>query len=314
MCTAVTFKTKDFYFGRTLDNKSSYIEEITITPRNFPLEFQNRKILKTHFAIIGMAYVVKNYPLYYDAVNEKGLCMAGLNFVGNAVYRKENSKKTNIAQFEFISWILSQCETVDKAKALLKNINITDDAFSDKLPPSELHWIIADKTQTITVESVKSGIKIYDNPLGILTNNPTFDIQLENLKNYSHLTSMSPKGESLGLGAVGLPGDLSSRSRFVRAFFIKKNSVCATAEYDSVTQFFHILGSVAQVRGCCEVDDGYEITIYSSCCNADKGIYYYTTYQNSQITAVDMNKEDLNKDTLIRYPLIIEGQIAQQNQ
>ena len=109
MCTAATYKTKDFYMGRTLDYEFSYGEQITITPRKYPFAFRHDGMPDTHYAIIGMAHVAGGYPLYYDAVNEKGLGMAGLNFVGNAVYAEVQDGKHNIAQFEFIPWILSRC-------------------------------------------------------------------------------------------------------------------------------------------------------------------------------------------------------------
>ena len=116
------------------------------------------------------------------------------------------------------------------------------------------------------------------------------------------------------MGAIGLPGDLSSQSRFVRVAFVKMNSKSSDTEEESVSQFFHILNSVDQQRGCCELDDGkYEITIYTSCCNASKGIYYYTTYNNHQITAIDMNKEELESENLIRYSIILNEQIKFQN-
>lgn len=324
MCTAVTYKTKDFYFGRTLDYEHSYTEELTITPRNFPLVFRNARVVDKHFAIIGMAFVQDGYPLYYDAVNEKGLGMAGLNFVGNAVYSGFSNDKDNIAQFEFIPWILSQCTNVTETKALLSRINITNTKFSESLPVAQLHWIIADRDGAITVESVKDGIHIYENPVGVLTNNPTFPEQLFNLNNYMHLSPKEPKNQfsdkldlkaySRGMGTLGLPGDLSSQSRFVRAAFTKMNSVSGSGENESVGQFFHILDSVAQPRGCCEVENGqYEITIYSSCCNCDKGIYYYTSYENRQITAVDMRSENIDGNILVKYPLVLNQQINMQN-
>ncbi len=320
MCTAVTYKTDCFYFGRTLDNDFSYFEQVTVTSRNFVFDFRNGKTIKNHLAIIGMAYVVDGYPLYYDAVNEKGLCMAGLNFVGNAHYFKPDDYKDNVAQFELIPWVLSQCENVKQAVELLNVTNITGEAFNDKLPASQLHWIIADKTQSVTVESVKCGLMIYDNPVGVLTNNPPFDMQMFNLNNFMSLSPLPSRNTfapnieldvySRGMGAIGLPGDLSSQSRFVRAAFTKLNSVSQNDEKSSVGQFFHILGSVEQTRGCCVLDNGkHEITVYSSCCNADKGIYYYTTYGNRQITAVDMNRENLDSDTLITYPLENDEQI-----
>ena len=115
MCTAATYQTKDFYFGRTLDYEFTYGDEITVTPRNFPLSFRHEDTLEKHYAILGMAHVAEGYPLYYDAINEKGLGMAGLNFVGNAVYGEVIPGRENVAQFEFIPWILAQCATVSDA-------------------------------------------------------------------------------------------------------------------------------------------------------------------------------------------------------
>lgn len=324
MCTAATYKTKDGYFGRTLDYEFSYGNEITITPRNYQFNFRNTDSISTHYAIIGMAYVAGNYPLYYDAINEKGLGIAGLNFVENAAYNKPVENKTNIAQFELIPWILGQCSTVKDAKVLLDNINIIDTPFNAELPLAQLHWIISDKDEAVTVESMADGLHIYDNPVGILTNNPPFNIQMFSLNNYMNLSPKNPENKfsdklplhpySRGMGAIGLPGDLSSASRFAKVAFTKMNSVSGDSEEESVSQFFHILGSVDQQRGCCEVHDGkYEITIYTSCCNLDKGIYYYTTYNNHQISAVDMHRENLDSDKLVRYPMILNQNINFQN-
>lgn len=324
MCTAATYRTKDFYFGRTLDYEFSYGEEITVTPRNYPFSFRYLPEKKEHYAIIGMAHVEEDYPLYYDAVNEKGLGMAGLNFVGNAVYGEVREGKENVAVFELIPYILSQCENTEEARELLGKIQITDSRFKEQLPNGRLHWIIADEKEAITVESVTEGLKIYENAPGVLTNNPPFPMQMFQLNNYMQLSSRQPENlfsdqlsletYSRGMGALGLPGDLSSASRFVRVAFTKLHARSGEGEADSVGQFFHILGSVEQTRGCCELENGkYEITIYTSCCNATKGIYYYTTYTNRQITAVDMHREKLDGTELIRYPMLEEEQIRLQN-
>ncbi len=324
MCTAITYNTKNHYFGRNLDLEYSYKETVTITPRNYEFKFRTVKELKNHYAIIGMAYIANNYPLYYDAINEKGLGMAGLNFPENADYKEEKENMNNIAPFEFIPYVLSQCSNIEEVKKLLQNTNIAQINFSDELPASPLHWIISDKELSITVESVKDGLKIYDNPVGVLTNNPTFDIQMFNLNNYMNLSTEPPINNfseklnletySRGMGAIGLPGDLSSASRFVKATFTKMNSISGDSESESISQFFHILESVYQQRGCVHMgDDKYEITIYSSCCNMDKGIYYYKTYENSQITGIDMYKENLDGNELISYDLIKGQQIFMQN-
>ena len=324
MCTAATYRTKDFYFGRTLDYDFSYGDEVVVTPRNYPFRFREKGGMDSHFALIGMACIMEDYPLYYDAVNEKGLGMAGLNFVGNAFFGESQEEKDNIAQFELIPWILGQCSSVKEARSLFEKVNIIKTPFHDGLPVAQLHYIIADRTESITVEPMKDGIKIYDNPVGVLTNNPPFDMQMMMLNNYMNLSAKPPENKfakdlclktyGRGMGAIGLPGDLSSQSRFVRAAFVKMNSVSGDGEKESVSQFFHILNAVDQQRGCCELENGEcEITIYTSCCNTDKGIYYYTSYDNHQITAVDLYKEDLDGRELIRYPRIKEEQINLQN-
>ena len=324
MCTAATYKTKDFYFGRTLDYEISYGDQVVVTPRNYVFDLRQGGHLRSHYAMIGMACVMQAYPLYYDAVNEKGLGIAGLNFVGNAHYKRPVEGKDNITQFELIPWILGKCATVKEARRLLDGMNLIDTPFLENLPVAQLHWIIADKEECITLEAVEEGLKIYENPVGVLTNNPPFQYQMFNLNNYMHLAvgnrentfakDLDLNQYSRGMGGLGLPGDLSSQSRFVRVAFVKMNSLSGDSEAESVSQFFHILGSVDQQRGCCKLgEDKYEITLYTSCCNADKGIYYYNTYDNHQISAVDMHKTNLDGENLSTFALVKGEQIYMQN-
>ena len=325
MCTAATYKTKDFYFGRTLDYEFSYGEEIAVTPRNYPFVFRHtEKKQEHHYAIIGMAHMAGGYPLYYDAVNEKGVGMAGLNFVGNAAYQELTAEKENIAGFEFIPWILGQCASVEEVRKVLAKTNLVGTAFAEGMPAASLHWLIADEKEAIVVENMVDGMHIYENPAGVMTNNPPFEQQMFLLNQYMHLSPKQPEncfsGEiplhcySRGMGALGLPGDLSSTSRFAKVAFTRAHSVSGEDEMESVGQFFHILGSVDQQRGCCEVAEGkYEITIYTSCCNATRGIYYYTTYTNHQISAVDMHKEDLEQNAVVHYPMKQQEEICWQN-
>ncbi len=319
MCTAVTYSAKDHYFGRTFDWEVSYGEKLVFTPRNYPFHFRKMPVMENHYALLGIAVVAADYPLYYDAINEAGLGMAGLNFPVNTDYKEFREDKDNVTPFEFIPWILGQCATVQEAKKLLARINLLDLSFSEQFPLSPLHWIIVDKTQAITVECVKDGLKIYDNPVGVLTNNPPFDMQMFHLGNFRQLTNRDdtlpgapgePEGFaaaksgllSRGMGALGLPGDWSSISRFVRTAFVKTNSVPAETEEENVTQFFRILGTAEVPMGCVELEpDVYEISIYTSCCNLDKGMYYYKTYGNSGVGCVDMHREDLAGKSLKMY-------------
>ena len=324
MCTAVSYTSQDHYFGRNLDLEYSYQECVSVTPRNYPFHFRKAPSLPTHYAMIGMATVADDFPLYYEATNEKGLSIAGLNFPGNAAYLPEQENKINIAPFELIPYLLGQCESVAQVREKLKEINIANIAFNDAYPLSPLHWIMADRQQAITVEPMADGLHIYDNPVGVLTNNPPFDFHLYNLRNYLNVSAAPAISRfsagydiqpySNGMGGLGLPGDYSSASRFVKAAFVKLNSVSGSDEAESVHQFFHILSAVAMPRGCIEVRPGeFEITRYSCCCNTDRGIYYYRTYENSRTVGIDLRRENLNGCNLSRFPLVIHEPIEIQN-
>lgn len=321
MCTAITYKTRGAYFGRTLDYERSFGEEIVVTPRRYTFVFRNGERTSSHYAMVGMARVEDGYPLYFDAMNERGLYMAGLNFTESARYM-DGGDGRRLSQFELVPYILGSCADLDEARERLLEISVTGEAFKESLPAARLHWLLADAEGAITVEPLESGLFIYDNPVGVLTNEPPFDVQMQQLNNYMNLSSKEAQNRfsdklqlraySRGMGAIGLPGDLSSQSRFVRAAFVKLNSVSGESEEESIGQLFHILGAVEQVRGCCAVGDGYEITRYSSCCSAQQGIYYYTTYENRAISAVDMRCAQLNGDALECYPLVTREQIRYQ--
>lgn len=362
MCTCVTYKNGGFYFGRNMDLEYSFGECVAVTPRRFPFRFTHMEEQPEHYALIGMAAGQEErvqdaeerpargggraFPLYAEAVNEKGLCMAGLNFPGNAYYRKAEAGRKNVATFELIPWILGMCASVAEAEAELRDINITEDAFSKTMPPAQLHWMLADRDRCLVVESVREGIMVYENLTGILTNNPSFGYHRMNLNNYLNVTAGYPvsrfcRAESggrgkigrtgrteffsgevsscppdlvphspdlvpycQGMGAIGLPGDYSSPSRFVKAAFLRWNSVCGKNEEENVAQFFHILDSVAMPRGAVVTQDGkYDITTYSCCVNADTGTYYYKTYGNNRISSVDMKSVDLDGAALNVYSL-----------
>ena len=357
MCTAVIFGEKNRYFGRNLDHYTVYDEQVIITPRNYKLPYRNGDEDFQHFAMIGMGTVMDGYPLYYEATNEYGLSVAGLNFVGNAVYDVAdkgayihravsiNGKNEvtrlgappfevervspcrspyQIEQFELVPYILGRCRTTDEAEEHLLTLNMTAHGFSPDLPPPQLHWMIADSERCITLEIMRDGMHIYDNAVGVLTNNPPFDFHAQNLSSYINLTSDAPINRfgddalisrySHGMGAIGLPGDASSASRFVRAAFVRANANhfdgrCDGAirwkrhadEYNGVTenmlgveQFFHILGSVEQIDGCVRVGEHMERTQYSSCCDTLTGKYYFRTYFDSRICSVALFDADLD--------------------
>lgn len=314
MCTCLTLnRNNEFYFGRNLDLDYHFNESVILTPRNYELRFKKLNSLKSHYAMIGIGSLIDDYPLYAEAFNEKGLCIAGLNFPDNAVYFEPKEDKINIAPYELIPYLLGKCESVDEVLEIMKNANLINIEFKIRLPLSTLHFMVSDKNKSIVIEQTSDGIKIYDNPVGVLTNNPTFDFHLTNLNNYLNLTNLTPnnrfsdklnlKSFSMGMGAIGLPGDASSVSRFIKATFLKYN-LPETSSCPNVQQFFHILDSVKIVEGMAlSVHNRPEITIYSCCADVNNLTYFYKTYDSSKLVGIKMSDYDLNTKELIDIEL-----------
>ena len=323
MCTAISYSANSHYFGRNLDVEFSFDESVVISPRRFPLIFRNSQRQEEHFAMIGMAHMEEKYPLYYDATNEKGLSVAALSFPGEAVYHPNKPDMINVAPWELIPFVLGECETAAQAKNLLSKVNLTNEVFCKRLPLTPLHFLIADKTDSFVAEPLEKGLCLTENPIGILTNSPPFDFQMQYLHLFMGISNkpvenrfskeIAFKEISRGMGALGLPGDLSSPSRFVRAAFMKFHSPKGKNEMHDIRQFFHILGSVEQQKGCVDLNGEFEFTSYSSCCDTEKGIYYYKTYDNFSIIGIDMRQEDLNGELPIPYAMIREGGFAMLN-
>lgn len=314
MCTAVSYQTRCHYFGRNLDLERGYGECVVVTPRNFPLAFRFVAGPSRRYAMIGTAAVVENYPLYFEATNEMGLSVAALNFPESAAYGACVTGRKSIAPFELIPFVLSTCASIEEAGKCLDGIEIVDCNFSKSLCATPLHWIVSDKNASVTVECTKRGLRVYENPFGVLTNEPPFPFHRANLNRYMGLHEgtatnalsdrLSLVNHGLGFGAIGLPGDFSSASRFIRAVFVKEKSVCDGSEAASVAQFFHILRAVAMPRGCVLTATGeYEYTRYTCCCNTDTGVYYYTTYDDLSVRQVPLRDADLDGKDLYVYSM-----------
>lgn len=324
MCTSATFSTATaHYVGRNLDFEMSYNQTVVITPRNYGFTFRHEPQQNHHYAMIGMASVVNNYPLYFDATNEYGLSMEGLMYQGNATYFPQHDGMYNVCSFELIPWLLGQCRTVDEAITYLKKTNVCDDNFAPELPHSPMHFLMADQQKCIVIEPDRDGLHYYDNPFGVLTNNPPFPLQQFNMNNYVDLHTKNSDQSfhqsldltySRGMGTRSLPGGMDSMSRFVKVAFTRAQATDEEDDLKNVSQFLHILHSVEQPKGLNEVADRvYEYTIYSSCCNMDTGVYYYTTYYGNQLNAVALHNVDLDVTTLYSYPFIDQQMVNWQN-
>ncbi|MBE6776351.1 MAG: linear amide C-N hydrolase [Ruminococcaceae bacterium] len=286
MCTAITYQSGDFYFGRNLDLDRDYGERVTVMPRKFTFPMKCMPDLCEHYAMIGMAVVAEGCPLFFEATNEKGLSMAGLNFPDNAFYCKVEKGRLNLAPYELIPWLLGKCATLSEVKEAVKELNIVNIPFSESVPLSPLHWIIADKSGSLTVESMSDGLKIHENPWGVLSNNPPFDYHQIN-------------AEKFNLFKAPLPGDFSSETRFLRAAYLKEKSSPKESEDESVGQFFRILSLVSVPEGCVVKNGKPHFTRYSSCCNTDKGIFYYNRCGSFKIKKADMHDYDLEGKELL---------------
>ncbi len=300
MCTAIALKSKDFYFGRTLDWEDSFGERALITPSRMELRFRMEPPLRRHYAMIGMGTVIDGYPLYADAVNSCGLCAAGLNFPGNAYYSEAAEEgNLNLAPYELIPYLLGTCADLAEAKTLLQDLNLMALPFRADVPLTPLHWMIADREGAVVVESTACGVRIYDDPAGVLTNNPPFGFHLQNLSHYGNLTAAPAKGDfldesgaqrfGLGLGCHGLPGDYSSTSRFVRAAWLLGHRASVEGESACVAQFFHLLDIVSPIKGSVLTEKGQaHYTLYSSCFNAVQGVLYVRACDDPTVYAVDL--------------------------
>lgn len=291
----------------------SYGEKVIFAPRDFVFPFLEDEKLSSHFAIMGLGAVFDGIPLFYDAVNEHGLYIAALNFPQSAVCLPEKEGLINIAPFEFIPFVLGRCSTAKEAKNLLEKVNITDERFCEKLPNSPLHWFIADKKSAFAAEPLSTGLSVIKDDAGVLSNEPSFDFHIKNLARFANLSSAEPENNfsknlmikpfSRGMGAIGLPGDFSSPSRFIKAAFVKENSLCGESEEESVTQFFHILSSVSMPKGSVRLPGGeLEHTLVSTCAT-EGGKYFFRSYQNGRIFALDIKKEHLDSSVLKIYPV-----------
>ena len=308
MCTAVYLQGERPVFGRTLDLEYHYDEQVVLTPRRFAFSFRYEGACACHHAILGTAHVCCGQPLYYDAMNEQGLAVAALHFPDCGCYHPPVSGKRALCSFEVIPYLLARCSCVQEAVDLLRACVVTPDAFSADLPPTPLHWMIADARSCVVVESLARGLVIYENTLGVMTNAPEFSWQEKHLARYAGLDayprtgglgkelSLSPVAK--GSGAVGLPGDYTSPARFVRAAFAKTYTQAVPGE-DAVSRFFHVMESVSVPSGCVRTEQGACVrTVYTACSDLARGAYRLHTYEDRVPRGVSFHDLDLTREGL----------------
>jgi choloylglycine hydrolase len=331
MCTSLTLPTPNgtHLFGRTLDLDTHFGEQVTFTPRGYRFSLGGGAPTPSRYALLGMANLTDGYPLYAEAMNEAGLCMAGLRFAKSAAYAEPHSDTPSegtldLAPWELIPSLLGNCATVAEARSALQSITVVNKPYSPALPAAPLHWHIADRDPShggLVVEVTAAGMSLYDDrPVGtsvgttagatdggagVLANEPPYPSQLAAL-----LACKNPQGD-----APGLPGDYSSPSRFIRAATLRRWAVDwiqrggnsetepngVADSHASVAQFFRILGAVSPTPGAVITAEGRcHRTLYTCCMDTAEGVYHWLTEGETAVRSVAFRELDLDGSTVSR--------------
>lgn len=310
MCTAMTLQSKnnEVFFGRTMDFSYEISPEVYIVPAGYEwISLKSDLKIKNKYQFIGTGQNTKNI-LFADGVNEKGLGVAALYFSEYAYFDEQiKIDKISIAHIELVSYLLGNCKSVNEVIKAFNSIHLfgITDPITNSVAP--LHWIINDKhLNCIVVESTKAGVKIYNNPIGVLANSPNFPWHLTNLRNYYQLSPkqlekniwgnlvLTPFGQ--GAGTFGLPGDYTPPSRFIRLSYIKSFIELPKSNTETIVTCFNAMNSVSIPKGVVITKNNtFDYTKYTVFTNLTTGEYYYSTYLNPEIKKKNIFDNNSNK-------------------
>lgn len=305
MCTAIRFNNR--YFGRTFDFERSFGESLLVVPRGKMPILES----KNQYAIMAIGVIFDDTPLCFDGVNEWGLVGAALNFPEYAHYQSPPVNGTGIPSGHLLSHVLGLCRSVGEARQMLEKITITNEWVGGNRP-TPLHWTFADGRESMVVEQTFGGLRIYDDFIGVLANSPDYSYQRTTLSCYSCLSSRNPssafgggKLHSRGMGAIGLPGDFSSSSRFVRAAYLKKWAFDhLSGGATDLKTAFSVLSSLAIPRGAVITDEGLPVlTLYTMVVDMEKPGYYLTTSTCSAVSHIDLTASLCDGREITSYPI-----------
>jgi choloylglycine hydrolase len=259
-----------------------------------------------------------------DGMNEKGLAAGSFYHEGFAEYAEYDPAlaEKSMAPTNVVNYILSNFATIEEVRKGLQKVRVVPvkNPAIGKVPP--VHFFVADPSGKSLVIEYRGGTpKIYDNPVGVITNNPTFDWHLQNLRNYGYLKAESYKPKnwgnlkisplSGGSGLLGLPGDFTSPSRFVRALVLREVSNPTSGGQETVEHFFRVMDSFNAPSKLGEGQTKQDLkknplpsnTQYTVAYNTtDLTTYYHTTW-NRQIRKIDLNEIDFTKSEVRKIPL-----------
>lgn len=295
MCTAIYDNRGGACLGRTLDVECEYMQSVLTVPEGTRQITTHKGKIKYRFAVVGAGINMGGTPLLFDGVNSAGLAGCALSFP-LAEYSDKPRGVLSLSSFEVLSYALARFSSIGDIVTAFSELTVTSTS-PDGLAPTPLHWIFADKTSAVVLEYSNGKARIYQNPFGVMSNAPGFAYHKYNAERIMGLSPRQPRDNLLsgdikpcsrGIGAVGLPGDFSSPSRFLRALFCLKNS--DVGEWN-ISRTFHTLGAVSVPRGAVEADGGKTHTSYTSVMDIESGAYYFTTYTNPAISAVRLKND-----------------------
>lgn len=326
MCTAIGLVSGDHhhFFGRTMDICQEFGQHPLVVPRNYNIFSQlSKKTWSSTYGILGMGLAIQGHPMLAEGMNEKGLACASLNFPHYAHYEESPVEgKENLQPFDLILWTLAQFSTVAQVKEALRGVELVGQPFMPDLPVPPLHWMFQDaQGKSIVVEKTKEKWGIYDNPVGVMANSPSFDWHLTHLNLYTGLSNrlpvaqnwgdqtLAPQGD--GLGLHGLAGDSYSTSRFLRAAYLRNHIQEIDSKEEALAGMFHIFDNLAMVSGSVITDTGaLDKTLYASAMDLTEKVYYYSTYQNRQLSAIRLEEEYLAASEIQEFSYQKEQRIA----
>jgi len=330
-CTGITIKPRDgaIVFGRTLEFGMDLKSEILVIPRGMAYVGSTPSGApglgwSSKYAMVGANAF--GLPIMMDGLNERGLHVGLFYFPGFAKYHEVGAEAAgkSLAPWELGVYLLGTCGDVKEAAAAAERVLVGPVVQKEMgiVPP--VHYVATDATgRSIVIEHVDGVTKVHDNPLGVMSNSPTFDWHMTNLSNYVTLSEKTAakvdlagreiKGLGQGSGMLGLPGDFTPPSRFVRATAFSKSAVAVDDARAGVLQAFHILNQFDIPKGSTrEVDHGQSIaeyTIWTSAADLKNLRYHFRTYENSAIRLVDLKRFDLDAKQTVVIPTTGEERI-----
>lgn len=315
-CTGIQLQTEDgtFVSGRTLEFGISFDISIIVVPRNYEFAGQTSlgagKKWKAKYASVGV--MLADNEVILDGINEKGLSVGSFYFPGFAGYSvtKPENQAISMSSSDITQWIVSQFATVDEVRAAIENGEVAiSPVLTPGFPPQvqPFHFIVYDKGgKSLVIEPLDGKLVLHDNPLGTMANSPTFDWHMTNLRNYvalnpNNVPPVSIFGETFkqlgqGSGMLGLPGDFTPPSRFVRAAVFSATAIPEKNAEKGIQQVFHILNNFDIPVGVArEVHDGVihsDYTMLTVARDSKNNRFYYNTYDDQTIRMVDLSKFD----------------------